>query len=94
MRIAIAQINPTLADFESNYQKIIQYINKLELKKAELIIFPEASLFGYHPFDLLERSQLVDQQEKYIKKLIKVLPKNVNVFIFDKSTNQNMNIFR
>ena len=90
MRIAIAQINPTLADFESNYQKIIQYINKLELKKAELIIFPEASLFGYHPFDLLERSQLVDQQEKYIKKLIKVLPKNVHVLIGAFIKNENI----
>ncbi len=81
MRIAIAQINPTLADFESNYLKIIQYVKKLELKKAELIIFPEACLFGYHPFDLLERSQLVEQQEKYINKLIKVIPKNIHILV-------------
>ncbi|MFN3453992.1 MAG: nitrilase-related carbon-nitrogen hydrolase, partial [Pseudobdellovibrio sp.] len=79
MRIALAQINPHVANFESNTQKIIDNITTLAEKRAELIVFPEAALFGYHPFDLLEREQLVLEQEKYLKKIIKSIPKNVHV---------------
>ena len=55
MRIALAQINSTLAGFEKNKLKILDYIIRAKEKKAELVIFPEAILFGYHPYDLLER---------------------------------------
>lgn len=81
MRIAIAQINSTLADFNSNKEKIIQYIQRASEKKAELIIFPEASLFGYHPFDLLERKELVKAQLKVLSQLIKKIPKDVFVLV-------------
>ncbi len=81
MRIALAQINSTLGDFESNKIKIIESIVSLSLKKAELIIFPEGSLFGYHPFDLLERSSLIQQQITALKKITKSIPPNVYVLI-------------
>ena len=58
MRIALAQINPTLADFKNNKDKVLEFIIRAKEKKAELVIFPEAALFGYHPFDLLERKSL------------------------------------
>ncbi len=90
MRIAIAQINSNLADFEYNKIKIIENIRRLAEKKAELIIFPEASLFGYHPFDLLERSSLVDQQMRALKQILKFIPPTVFVLIggFEKNKNQ------
>lgn len=90
MRIALAQINSSLADFEYNSAVIIQNIKTLAEKKAELIIFPEASLFGYHPFDLLERKDLINQQQKELKKILKSIPQGVHVIIggFDKNKNK------
>ncbi len=81
MRIALAQINSRLAGFEKNKLKILEYTLLAKEKKAELVIFPEASLFGYHPFDLLERESLVDQQNKELKDLVKKLPKDITVLI-------------
>jgi NAD+ synthase (glutamine-hydrolysing) len=90
MRIALAQINSNLADFEFNKNKIIENIHRLAEKKSELIIFPEASLFGYHPFDLLERSNLVDQQTRALKEILKTIPVGVHVLIggFEKNKNK------
>ena len=81
MRIALAQINSTLGDFENNKIKILSFIASAKEKKAELVIFPEASLFGYHPFDLLERDLLVDKQAKALKQLLKEIPVDIHVLI-------------
>lgn len=79
MRIAVAQINPTLADFKFNKEKILEFVHLAQQRKCELVVFPECALFGYHPFDLLERSKLVAKQEAEFKALIKKLPKDIGV---------------
>lgn len=81
MRIALAQINPVLGDFEHNKNIILRNVNRALEKKAELVIFPEASLFGYHPFDLLEREAIVDQQLKTLQSLVKAIPAGIHVLI-------------
>ena len=91
MRVALSQINSRLADFEYNKEKIIKEILSLCEKKAELIIFPEASLFGYHPFDLLERKQLVINQEKTLKEITKFIPANCYILIGGFELNKNKN---
>jgi NAD+ synthase (glutamine-hydrolysing) len=48
-------------------------------KKADLVVFPECTVFGYHPFDLLERTELVEEQLACIKKFIRLLPTNIHV---------------
>ncbi len=79
MRIAVAQINTTLADFENNKEKILTYIEQAKSRKCELVVFPECTLFGYHPFDLLERTKLVAKQEAEFKSLLKKLPSGIAV---------------
>lgn len=90
MRIALSQINSNLADFDHNAEKIISHIKTLAEKKAELIVFPEASLFGYHPFDLLEREVLITQQGKALKQILKAIPAGVHVLVggFEKNKNK------
>ena len=90
MRIALAQINPVLGDFKYNQKKILNFITRAKDKKAELVVFPEASLFGYHPFDLLERDSIVEQQTKILKLLVKNIPDGISVLIggFEKNTNK------
>lgn len=81
MRIALAQVNPTLADFKFNKEKILDFVHQAQQKKCELVVFPECTLFGYHPFDLLERTELVKKQEAEFKDLIKKIPKGIGVII-------------
>lgn len=79
MRIALAQINPTLADFKYNKEKILHFVHQAQQKKCDLVVFPECTLFGYHPFDLLERSKLVQNQEAEMKDLLKKIPAGIGV---------------
>ena len=90
MRIALAQINPTLADFENNKTKILTYIQRAKDKKADLVIFPEASFFGYHPYDLLERESVIDRQNKVFNKLLTEIPADIFVLVgcFEKNKNK------
>lgn len=79
MRIAIAQINATLGDFESNRNKIKEFSIRAQEKRAELVVFPEASLLGYHPFDLLERPEFFKKQDEAFKKLQKEIPSGIGI---------------
>ena len=81
MRISIAQINPVLADFKYNREKILSDIQKASNEGCDLVVFPECTLFGYHPFDLLERAKIVEQQEKEFQYLLKKIPKGLGVVL-------------
>ncbi len=81
MRIALAQMNPTLGDFAANAKKIIDFSRRAQDLRAEIVLFPEATLFGYHPMDLLERPSVVDAQLKVLGDLLKKLPKDILVII-------------
>ena len=52
MKVALAQINPTVGALSSNSEKIINIIQKFS-SKCDLLIFPEMCLTGYPPQDLL-----------------------------------------
>jgi NAD+ synthase (glutamine-hydrolysing) len=80
-RIAIAQINALLGDIEINKAKILEFIEKARQRKVDLVVFPESCLLGYHPFDLLERTDLIDSLEKACKEIHKKIPKEVSVII-------------
>jgi NAD+ synthase (glutamine-hydrolysing) len=61
MKIAAAQINPTIGDISGNVEKILQYIGRARELGAQLVVFPELCLTGYPPRDLLERSTFIEQ---------------------------------
>ncbi len=81
MRIALAQINSKLGDFTGNSEKILSYTVRAKEKHADLVVFPEAALFGYHPVDLLERPSVVKAQEETLVKLHKSIPKEIGVLV-------------
>jgi NAD+ synthase (glutamine-hydrolysing) len=81
MRIALAQINSVLGDFTANKNKILEYITRARDKRCDLVIFPEAALFGYHPVDLLERPSLVSAQEKILAEIHRHIPEGMGVFV-------------
>ena len=59
MKIALGQINPTVGDFSGNAAKIIEYSRRAQAGGAGLILFPELSVCGYPPRDLVERPSFV-----------------------------------
>jgi NAD+ synthase (glutamine-hydrolysing) len=67
LRIALAQINPTVGDFRGNVAKIIDYIKKAESAGADVIALPELAITGYPPEDLLLKTQFIDDNIKALK---------------------------
>lgn len=70
MRIAVAQINLSVGNLEGNTQKIIKFIRKSE-KKADLVVFPELTITGYPPQDLLFQKQFIRKNEEMLSKIVK-----------------------
>lgn len=91
MRVAVAQINTTLGDFEGNRKKILDYTKDALSRKCDLVVFPESTVFGYHPFDLLERKNLVERQIKEIETIHKKIPLGIGVFVGGISINKAKN---
>jgi len=59
VKIALGQINPTVGDFAGNRNKIVEFSRRAEWNGAGLILFPELSVCGYPPRDLVERPSFV-----------------------------------
>lgn len=70
MRIAVVQSNTTVGDLEGNTQKIIASITNVE-QKADLIVFPELTITGYPPRDLLFKKEFVDKNKEMLSKIVK-----------------------
>ncbi len=63
MKIALAQLNYIIGDFEFNTQKIITAIREAKGKGAHLIVFAELCVCGYPPRDFLEFSEFIESCE-------------------------------
>jgi NAD+ synthase (glutamine-hydrolysing) len=63
VRLALAQINPTVGDLPGNAKKVIETIGKARALGADLVAFPELTLTGYPPEDLLLRPEFLDQNQ-------------------------------
>ena len=59
MKVAIAQINPTVGDISGNVRKIIDFGKRAQAQQAQLVIFPEMAVCGYPPMDLLLKDSLM-----------------------------------
>ena len=69
VRIALAQINPTVGDLEGNVSRIIDYLRRAKRLDADLVAFPELAVTGYPPEDLLLKSQFIDDNLQALKKI-------------------------
>ncbi|MBI2659811.1 hypothetical protein HYX07_01475 [Candidatus Woesearchaeota archaeon] len=67
MKIALAQINPVVGDIEGNTSRIISTIKST---KADIVVFPELSITGYSPQDLLLKDNFVQQNMDAMRKII------------------------
>jgi NAD+ synthase (glutamine-hydrolysing) len=69
LKIAIAQMNPTVGDYPANEAKILRWIDEAEVKGADLLVFPEAALCGYPVWDLANKKQFVDEGLRSLKRI-------------------------
>ena len=74
MKIALAQVNPTVGDFAGNSAKILDFAQRAKERGADLVVFPELCLCGYPPLDLIERPHFIDRNERELACLAKRLP--------------------
>lgn len=70
IRVALAQINCMVGDLAGNYNKICRYIKDAGAEDAALLIFPELALTGYPPEDLLLKPGFIDDNLKYLQKIV------------------------
>jgi NAD+ synthase (glutamine-hydrolysing) len=69
IRISLAQMNSTVGDYPGNVEKIKDFISKADEKGADLILFPELSLNGYPPEDLILKTQFLKDSLKSIEEI-------------------------
>jgi NAD+ synthase (glutamine-hydrolysing) len=80
MRITLAQINLKIGDIKKNLEKIIDAYKKAEKENSDIIVFPELTITGYPPMDILENRNFIEDNIKaldifknYVKKTAAVV---------------------
>ncbi len=69
MKIALAQLNYTIGDFEKNANKIISAVKEAKGQGAGLVVFSELSVCGYPPLDLLEHKSFIEKCAAFTDKI-------------------------
>ncbi|NQV04492.1 MAG: NAD+ synthase [Candidatus Omnitrophica bacterium] len=71
IRIALAQINTIVGDLTGNTEKIVFCVDQAVKKQADLIVFPELSITGYPPEDLLLKPHFIEENLKCLSTIAK-----------------------
>jgi len=72
LRVAMAQMNPTVGDVAGNVCRITTWIREAKKAKADLVLFPELAVTGSPPEDLLLNSQFVRDSQRALDEVIRV----------------------
>lgn len=70
LRITLAQLNPTIGDFAGNVGLMRDAAQQAATAQAQMVVFPELSLTGYSPGDLLDEPGFIDQAEQALAELL------------------------
>ena len=73
LRLALAQINPTVGDLSGNAEKILGYVRKARRARADIAVFPELALTGYPPEDLVLKPQFISDNIAAMKKISRAI---------------------
>jgi NAD+ synthetase len=81
MKIAIAQLNPTIGDLAGNAQQILTAAQQAIAQNVRLLLTPELSLCGYPPRDLLMDPSFVESMATTLQQLAQALPTQLAVLV-------------
>lgn len=71
MRVLVAQLNPIIGDLEGNTSKILKVLDKARASPVDVVLFPELTICGYLPQDLLFHPTFIDKMQECLDKIIK-----------------------
>ncbi|MCC6141315.1 MAG: NAD+ synthase [Nitrospira sp.] len=71
LRVAMAQINPTVGDIAGNTRLIKRWIKEARKAKADVVVFPELAITGYPPEDLLLKPRFVADNRRALDEIVK-----------------------
>ena len=74
MKIALAQFNPTIGDFEGNSARILTLARQAQAGGADLAVFSELCVCGYPPQDLIDRPTFTQRNQEALVRLAQVVP--------------------
>jgi NAD+ synthase/NAD+ synthase (glutamine-hydrolysing) len=77
MVIAVAQVNPTVGDLAGNVEKLLDFALRAETAGAQLVLFPELSICGYPPRDLVQCNGFAEDNCRALRQLARRLPKKM-----------------
>src|SRR5881394_489553 len=69
LKVALAQIDTTVGDLAGNAAKVRDGIARARDEGAQLVLFPELTLTGYPPEDLLLKTHFIDAAERTLHEL-------------------------
>jgi NAD+ synthase/NAD+ synthase (glutamine-hydrolysing) len=69
MKVALAQTNSTVGDLCGNAERMLAFARRAAEAGANVVVFPELSLTGYPPRDLLEKQSFLDRTEQHLERL-------------------------
>lgn len=81
MRIALLQCNPTVGDIRGNAAKILEGVQWAQEQGAHLVVFPELSLVGYPPRDLLYREDMLQAVEQVLFEVIAPASHGIGILV-------------
>ena len=69
LRVGLAQINTTIGDLEGNAAKVLEYVERARAQGVDLISFPELTITGYPPEDLVLRPQFIEDNVATLRRV-------------------------
>ncbi len=81
MKIVVGQINSKIADFSGNSQKMLNVISRAARDGADMVLFPELSLCGYPPLDLLTYHNFISENNRALARLCEQIPPGIAVVL-------------
>lgn len=81
MKIALAQINPTVGDIDGNISLVVDFARRAAGQGAQLVVFPELCICGYPPLDLLENESFIDACADAVDRIARSLDDTIAVVI-------------
>ncbi|HTT94123.1 MAG TPA: NAD+ synthase [Solirubrobacterales bacterium] len=81
MRVALAQINPTVGDVDGNAGKVLAWIREAAEDGAELVIFPELCIPGYPAEDLYLKPHFLAANSRAVERLATEMPAGITALV-------------
>src|SRR5581483_4066747 len=69
MKIALAQVNTTVGDLAGNVDLMLRSAGEAAARGAQVAVFPELSITGYPPRDLVEKPTFIERSEQALERL-------------------------